>query len=532
MINKYLLFAICIWLYGSVSAQNQVPNYSFETDSLCPDNYNEVTYSKGWLKSFTDNVAPYHTEYLNACGAPLFSVPTNTWGYQVAATGSAYMAECTMAPPVQVDYRENIYTKLSAPLIIGHAYEVSFKISHTNNSKNSSNNFGAKFAVTPNFPVNNYAQVYTDSVVSDTTVWTTVHGSFVADSAYQYIGLGNFFDDAHTTSVVTCPSCSFNQWGYYLDDICVVPVVNLVPNYSFEVDSLCPDNYNEVTYCKGWLKSFTNNVAPYHTEYLNACGTSLFSVPTNTWGYQVASTGVAYMAQCSMAPAVRQDYRENIYTKLSSSLVVGQVYEASFKISHTDNSQHASNNIGLKFATVPDFTISNSAQVYTSNVITDNVLWTTVSGTFTADSAYSYIGVGNFFDDAHTISIQSCPSCSFSQWGYYIDDIIVVPTDVSCNSDITTSINVLKPLTGLNMEIYPVPATEILHIHLTLGSEQTVTLDLLDLEGKLIRKVLSGKTMAGGTDMDLDLVGVSKNIYILRLTTDHETLVKKVILTY
>jgi hypothetical protein len=127
-----------------------------------------------------------------------------------------------MAPQVTVNYRENIYTSLTTPLVRGNTYSVSMYVSHTDNSQSSTNNLGLKFAMGPSFPINNIAHVYTSIVITDTMNWTLISGSFVADSAYNYIAVGNFFTDANTTTTVSCASCSFNQHGYYIDDISVV----------------------------------------------------------------------------------------------------------------------------------------------------------------------------------------------------------------------------------------------------------------------------------------------------------------------
>lgn len=200
---------------------------------------------------------------------------------------------------------------------------------------------------------------------------------------------------------------------------------NLVPNPSFETFSSCPNNYNQVSRATGWFPSSNNNNPTYHTEYCNACGTSLFQVPANTWGNQVAATGVGYMAEVTMDPGSQQDYRENIYAQLTSPLIIGNTYYVSFNISHTDNSQYASNNFGVKFATVPNFPINNICQVYSANIITDKINWTTISGCFVADSAYKFICLGNFFTDTNTLTQQSCPGCQWPLFGYYLDDVSV-----------------------------------------------------------------------------------------------------------
>jgi PKD repeat protein len=232
-----LLFAASV----TAQAQNLVTNYSFETNSNCPNNYGQVSLATGWFPSSNNNNPQFHTEYLHACGTSLFSTPSNTWGNQAPATGQACMAICTTAPTVQTDYRENIYTSLTSPLVVGATYNVSFKISHCDNSQKATNNFGVKFATVPNFPINNVSQVYATAVVTDKINWTTVTGSFIADSAYTYICLGNFMTDANTTMTTSCGSCSFNLHGYYLDDVSVTPVPVNLPLAAFGkiVDSVC-----------------------------------------------------------------------------------------------------------------------------------------------------------------------------------------------------------------------------------------------------------------------------------------------------
>jgi hypothetical protein len=528
MVQKTLLTSLLLAILSYGYAQNLVPNYSFETDSVCPDNYNEVTYSKGWMKALNNNDPTYNTDYCNACGISTFSVPSNTWGNQAAASGQAYMAQCTMAPQLHPNYRENIYTKLNTPLVPGRFYLVSFKISHTDNSQNSSNNHGVKFATVPNFPVDNQAHVYSAVVNKNDTSWTTISGAFMADSAYQYIGIGNFFDDAHTISIQSCASCAYNQWGYFLDDICVVQSSNLVPNYSFELDSACPDYYNEVTYSQGWKKSLMNNVPQYNTDYCKTCGTSSFSVPNNTWGSQAAATGNAYMAQCTMAPAVQTDYRENIYTQLTTPLVPGQTYYLQMKVSQTDNSQHSSNNQGLKMATVPGFSVNNIAHLHSTSVITDTSRWTTISGTFVADSAYKYVGVGNFFDDAHTTSIVSCGTCAYSQWGYYVDDIQVVPMGRSCINDVTavTALNQKAP----DVLVYPIPSSGLLHIDINGSYLHEVVLDLTNLEGKQMKATEKRKLQQGNTALEMNIETLPRGVYFLRIVSGQRVTVKKIIL--
>ncbi|MBK7964745.1 MAG: T9SS type A sorting domain-containing protein [Bacteroidetes bacterium] len=67
-------------------------------------------------------------------------------------------------------------------------------------------------------PINNSAHLFTDSLLTDTVSWIHITGSLVADSAYQFLMIGNFFDDANTDTMM------FDQdegGYYYIDDVCV-----------------------------------------------------------------------------------------------------------------------------------------------------------------------------------------------------------------------------------------------------------------------------------------------------------------------
>lgn len=73
----------------------------------------------------------------------------------------------------------------------------------------------------------NQAHVVYPQVLADTVGWTLVNGSFVADSAYQYLMIGNFFSNAMTDTLhFADPNSVFPwyPWGYTLiDAVCVTP---------------------------------------------------------------------------------------------------------------------------------------------------------------------------------------------------------------------------------------------------------------------------------------------------------------------
>ncbi len=223
------MFLFCMW----ANCQNLVPNYSFEDTVLCPNNSSQIDRAVGWSAY---RISP---DYYNPCDTnPLFGVPFNFYGgYQLAATGVCY-AGFTSFFNTGV-YREILGTQLLQPLTLGKKYFVSFKVSRgkgNNGAHNmASNKLGARFTMTPYdyfvnpIPIDNFAQVYTDSIITDTINWVNIAGCFVTDSAYQYVCFGNLFDDANTNFLDFTGGINPAGAYYYIDDVVVTEDTSLCP---------------------------------------------------------------------------------------------------------------------------------------------------------------------------------------------------------------------------------------------------------------------------------------------------------------
>ena len=64
--------------------------------------------------------------------------------------------------------------------------------------------------------IKNDSKIYSTNIINDKINWIEIKGSFVADSAYEYILLGNFFLDQNT-STFNCITHSY----YFFDSICL-----------------------------------------------------------------------------------------------------------------------------------------------------------------------------------------------------------------------------------------------------------------------------------------------------------------------
>lgn len=296
--------------------------------------------------------------------------------------------------------------------------------------------------------------------------------------------------------------------------------INLAPNPSFEQYSSCPCAQCGISLATGWYS------AGYSPDYYNTCGSpsgpTECGVPQNAVGYQYPASGNAYAGIATWGGGVR----EYIATQLISPLVTGEKYFVNFKVSRIDRFVYCANNkMGALFSTVshslgndscnhvPGLLPNNFAQIYSTQIITDTANWTTVSGSFIADSAYQYIFIGNHFDDNNTDAI-----CLDSNMGaYYLIDDIYVSTDS------------LTGITQNNIEqfvaVYPTITSDIVFIQINIQAK--ASLKIYDLYGRLI----VSKNILSLTQNRISIQEYDAGIYIVSVEIDNKIITKKIIIT-
>ena len=244
-----------------------MPNWSFEDTVACPVN-GRLYNCKYWVNCRNT------PDYNHSC-APLgnsFGVPFNTFGYQQPSTGNSYCDIWTFGTPFPGNYREFIGVPLIQPMVIGHSYFVSFKCSPGSPYAGyglQTNKQGIRFSTVyydsvNTAPIDNFAHLYADSIVSDTAGWTTISANFIANSAYTFLTVGNFFDDAHTDTVI--PQ---NNWAfavYYIDDVEVIDSATAIEEHGISINSISYFQFaNELVF-----KTINNpNKIEFYDEFKN-----------------------------------------------------------------------------------------------------------------------------------------------------------------------------------------------------------------------------------------------------------------------
>ena len=249
-----LFTCTCSLSYRGQAQVNLVRNPSFEQYNHCPHYPHEVLYADYWtgivdtgwspglpIDSFITIPAGYcFPTYFNACDDTIddpshfCTLPDNQDFYQYPRTGNALMGG-----RMYYDYSEPGFTfgcqqyiqgRLYSTLIAGQSYCVTFYVVRiaSSGAGYAINHIGAYLddgTVDTTMDCGKEQTEYTPQVVdtpviTDTSNWTKIQGSFIANGTERFITIGNFFDTAHTTHILV----EFGGYfaAYLVDDVSVI----------------------------------------------------------------------------------------------------------------------------------------------------------------------------------------------------------------------------------------------------------------------------------------------------------------------
>ena len=261
---------------------------------------------------------------------------------------------------------------------------------------------------------------------------------------------------------------------------------NLVPNYSFENCSPCPNASYQISYASPWYSPTAGT-----TDYFNSCGTIGYKTPLNIWGYQFPKTGNAYAEIAVYGSISSSSVREYVQVPLSDTLVADHLYCVSFYVSHTGISSFASytpiaiTEIGLLFSNNAIITSNDHPLAYTPQitspvgvVLNDTVNWTKISGVYTAIGGERFITIGNFKDDASTDTLVVGNPGFDPQGYYYVDDVSVI----NCDSLMGVNETLVNPV----FSIFPNPNNGSITLKYTLKQSDKASMKIYNVTGKLI----------------------------------------------
>jgi hypothetical protein len=278
---------------------------------------------------------------------------------------------------------------------------------------------------------------------------------------------------------------------------------NLVPNPGFEETDSCTFGLG-LGELHNWYSAY---LTPDHLQSCLPYGV-VNGLPLNIATYQQPYEGGACSGIITFDGHTGQEQREWLMVPLLDTLVPGQTYHCSFRANaaFAGNGWNpinwiASSNLGIVFTTYdrpwnwgdPYPATLNEAHILYPQILSDTVDWTLVSGNFVADSAYTYLMIGNFFSNALTDTLHLAPNVP--EWGRFsytlVDAVCVSPDPDGCERS-----QDMEELGAAVPFVYPNPASDVLKIGNATGRDAVV----LDMLGK---RVWSGSVQHDSFGLDV-----------------------------
>ena len=297
---------------------------------------------------------------------------------------------------------------------------------------------------------------------------------------------------------------------------------NLAPNPTFEDTLECPISLGDFGNVVSW--------SPYAqtADYFHTCNQDPFpscGVPSNWYGFQYPRSGNAYYGMMTFAGS--SDYREIIGAELLEPLIAGQKYYASLNVCAANEiieSGYGSNKLGFRFlntsySLIEPITIDNFAHIYSDTIVLDTLNWVRLFGSFVADSAYTHVAIGNFFDAANTDTIN------WSGWetqvAYYFIDDVCISTDSTLAQTFTTGIVENTPIR--NLKIYPNPARRMATIEFKYIGHEKLEIFLFDSKGRLIQTIENLTT----EKITIDTSNLASGMYCIQLSSSERVYISE-----
>jgi hypothetical protein len=241
-------------------SQNLVINSSLENYITCPGfGQFDSTYINDWWKPTYGSTDYYNN---NCSGIQ----PVN----QIPHSGNAYFG--IIAYNLGTEYREYATGKLSTPLAAGTQYTVQFYVSLNDGYIQAVNELGAYLSSTMPGPYPNSLHVpvtpqiqNASGILSSTTSWMLVSGSFVAAGGEKYITIGNFNDDLSTTITLVGTTGSYGAY-YFVDDISVSAEPNGISTFLRGKNTIYP-NPSRDTFTLYLSEESGKNIVSEITDY-------------------------------------------------------------------------------------------------------------------------------------------------------------------------------------------------------------------------------------------------------------------------
>ena len=234
-------FILSVLMLSKVSAQNLIPNPSFEEYITCPDGNFQLCSS--W-SSPTEFGSP---DFYHSCSLTGASIPyQGLFGFQYPENGEGmvgiYIFKNEHMSQSVSNLREYIQCQINTALEANTCYLFSMYVNLSNISYYSSNNIGCFISSDPislngenNLLLDYSPQINSYAVLNDTLNWIKISGIYEAIGGEEYLTIGNFFPDSSTHYEIFNPNDDFMMKAayFYVDNVSLTEV-EAMPAYAGE----------------------------------------------------------------------------------------------------------------------------------------------------------------------------------------------------------------------------------------------------------------------------------------------------------
>jgi hypothetical protein len=215
-------------------------------------------------------------------------------------------------------------------------------------------------------------------------------------------------------------------------------IANYISNGGFENYTSC-SGFNAINVVKNWRSIDSSFFAG--VLYNNYC---FSNIPSSTFGYQLPRNGNGYVLTdflCQPPQCSATSNRGYFRNRLKSNLIAGKVYCVKFYVNIGNNSSYGISNFSAYFSdnfidtitkiSIPLTYITPQIQNLTTNIVTDTLGWSLITGTFIATGIEKHCVIGNFNSDVNTfkqlINSNQLPAIATT---VFLDDVSCIPTDL------------------------------------------------------------------------------------------------------
>jgi len=305
---------------------NLIRNPGLEEYTCCPTNMGMIECAIYWTQPSIGNSS---SEYFNICGIDSLIFPNFLSYFQNAYFGNGYAGIITASSS---EYREYIQGELSEPLIAGQCYYCEFWVKLFSFKNMSS--FSAIDALSiyfsdtlPQITVSDPLAMYfpaqinnpTGRIITDTTNWTLISGTFIAQGEEQYFTTGTFKHDNEINSFYF-GSPQLDRSYYFFDNFSLCPCEDTILPAEPEALIFIPnifspngDGQNDLFRVRG------ENLETLHLTVYNRWGEKVFegNEPQAAWdgtfnGKTCAGGVFYYMAEIGFVGGKREMRKGNV----------------------------------------------------------------------------------------------------------------------------------------------------------------------------------------------------------------------------